>query len=208
MIFITGFHHSGTSILAKTVEQFGFNFGEPLDRHHENEDLKKIDELVVPNWMDMKHGSIEDGVKAVDLVGSMPAGIDAYKNPRLMMTALLWNKKFSFSKWIVIDRKKEDVIISMMADKTRPQDPIFWDHLMNGYEHMFTTFAQENLFERQDHALLRIDYEMVCAYPELYAKKIGMFLGRPEKAEEVGAWMRATWKLKTYAQSPCAHTVV
>src|SRR3990167_2066014 len=126
MIFITGFHHSGTSILAETVERFGFNFGTPLDRHHEHEDLKKIDDHLISDWM--KPWPVIDTSPII-----APPGLEVYKNPRLMVTAPAWEKSFPGSKWIVIEREEEDVVTSIMADKMRIQDPIFWVKLRREY---------------------------------------------------------------------------
>lgn len=190
MIFITGFHHSGTSFLAEIVEQFGFNFAGPLDRHHEHEELKKLDDELIGDWM---HPT-EQNFRAMQQLKA-PENVEAYKNPRLMLTAAIWNRDYPGSKWIYIEREGCDVITSMMADKTRPQDPLFWIGLINQYSISFSGNTR-----RLGIPFLVLTYREICQYPQLTASKIGHWLNRQDKIAEVATWIEENAKFKTYAK--------
>ena len=186
MIFITGFHHSGTSLLARTVEMMGFRFGTNIDRHHEHEDLKKVDDGFIGNWMhpvtNFHFGNIE-----------VPADIDAYKNPRLMVTAPAWHNSFPMSHWIHITRDPYDVAIDIMDEKERPQDPRFWIELQEKYAIQFALFCAVS---RPN--LLNISYDKLCGYPDFSARLIASFLGKPERGQYVADWAKQNYRFQTY----------
>jgi hypothetical protein len=191
MIFITGFHHSGTSFLARAVEQLGVNFGGPLDRHHEHEELKKLDDQIIGDWQkpDIANANLYMGTP-------VPEGTEAYKNPRLMVTGFVWHRNFPGAKWIVINRKQNDVVCSMMRDPERSQDPRHWDRLIEEYGQYWLAFT---VARRLD--MLHVSYRDLCEYPELTAARLGHFIGRPEKIAEVGAWIAQEARHKTYART-------
>lgn len=193
MIFITGFHHSGTSFLADIVKQFGYEFGGPLDRHNELEEWKLIDDELIVDWQKPKFTN-----KSIKI--NIPEKIEAYKNPRMMITAPFWMSKFSHAKWLSINRKPADVAMSIMADKTRDQNPLFWYGLINHYTHAFATSIVEHAKSRYDTFHLEVPYEDLCKYPTIAVSSIGYFLGKPEKIPEVIKWVEENVKYKTYAK--------
>lgn len=187
MILITGFHHSGTSFLARAIEQLGFNFGGSLDRHHEHERLKEIDDILIGDWQKPSFNELKRQV-AIEL----PPDIEAYKNPRMMVTWPTWHRNFPDAKWICVTRNPADVVTSMMNDNTRSQDPEYWDALLLRYNSGFT-----GLFSATKNVLV-IEYRTLCGYPELTAKRLAHFLGRPEGWSELADWIRKEAKFKTY----------
>lgn len=194
MIFVTGFHHSGTSLLARLVDKLGVKFDGPLDRHHENEDLKKIDDLLIGDWLNPVEKVNDDFlIKGVD-----PSKIEAYKNPRLMVTAPVWQKNFPGSRWIWIERDAIDVIHSMTDEKTRSQDPLFWMELIAKYSDSFLNFIVKNKYVFVQN-FLKIRYDRLCAWPEMHVRMLASFLG-VEPKEEVIKWAKENIKLKTYRQ--------
>lgn len=190
MILITGFHHSGTSFLARCVERLGFNFGGPLDRHHEHEEGKKIDDVLIGDWQKPEFSVLKFMTEA-----RLPADVQAYKNPRLMITWPAWLRTYKDCKFIVITRETNDVITSMMADKERSQDPLFWQRLVGTYSEGIVS-----LMMTTQGNFLGLDYKTMCAYPELTGSKIAHFLGRPEGAADLGKWMAENVKYKTYSR--------
>jgi len=122
----------------------------------------------------------------------VPEGIEAYKNPRLMVTAKSWFPRYPDAKWVVIERNPYDVANSMMQDKTRPQDEKFWLELQDRY---VAEFDKTGIPEKN---VLVVNYGMLCEMPQLTAKYICDFLDKPEKAEELGAWLSNNAKFKTY----------
>lgn len=211
MIFITGMHHSGTSILAETVKRLGFDFGKPLDRHNENESLKVIDDLLIGDWMNPSPPSqqIVDG--CIDMAQEPLWAVEAYKNPRMMMNAPFWHELTRHdgepTLWIRISRDRDDVATSMMRDTDRPQDRLFWLELQDLYE------ASWQAFVRRDAPYVHeVDYRTMCENPDRTVLRLADALecieyagiddwrGEPDmlKVTAVRRWARETYKFKTY----------
>lgn len=194
MIFITGFHHSGTSFLAEIIKQFGVNFSGPLDRHNELEKWKIIDDHLIGDWLN-PNKELNEYKEMLEYWDN-----EAYKNPRLMVTARFWMDRFPKAKWISIKRDDADVAISMMADKTRNQNPLFWFNIMNTYKIRFYTAISEHSIKRSDMFHLEFKYSDLYKYPHIVASTIGHFIGKEEKIEEVAKWIEENAKFKTYSR--------
>jgi len=188
-IFITGFHHSGTSFLTEVIKRLGFSIGSADGvRHSEHPELSQIDELLIgEDWMDPSFRPWRE----VQVPDELP---EAYKNPRLMITADFWHKRFPEAKWVIINRERHDVIRSVTDDQSRPQEAGFWQKLISDYRRSWDNFVAE-----RKPVVLELDYRELCQEPEQTLTRLATFLGAdPECLAECRRWFQENVKYKTY----------
>lgn len=139
-VIILGMHRSGTTMLTKLLAESGVFLGRDLDRNHESETFKKINEFLINtmggNWdypkpvevleedLDLRSLYIAYIKSQICSIRSMPylgiknfikkPSIWGWKDPRNTFTLNLWKEIYPKSKVIIIKRHGLDVAFSLM----------------------------------------------------------------------------------------------
>lgn len=188
-IFIVGFHHSGTRLLAKLLHQFGVF--QVVDRPtYEWGYIQNLNTTILPNWnnpeavrrfdavLGSHHISVQDILYLLQRNGYHGGQPWAHKDPRTCATLAAWLKVFPAASVVHIIRDPLDVLGTISAEysiftpeEKLPQQALpFWADLWMAYldqvlevapgAEKFIEVKFEDLYVRPKAELLRITDEL------------------------------------------------
>lgn len=128
MILVTGAARSGTSLVTKILQAHGAWLGQPghVNQLYENTAIRQrilkpyllrvgadpLGQRVLPDVARLPvHGGLLHAVRAV-LMGGREGAKLAYKDAKLCLVWPAWHQAFPKAKWIVVRRKRQDIISS------------------------------------------------------------------------------------------------
>ncbi len=203
-IIVIGMHRSGTTLVAKLLNELGVFMGRELDFYYEAKCFQNINKKLLAaqgaHWAKpqpfidaIKNESVSKAGKSImkDLLEtysesygkSKDSGIWGWKDPRNTLTLPLWLQIFPDAKFIHIVRNGLNVAVSLYQRdilywiKKSTEKRLFPPTIPTSFR-LWEIYVRQGLkHERKNSKILRIHYENLLSNPEKYVRIIAEFSG-------------------------------